>query len=257
MLPTIKINKSLPLWSQFVDLFGMELANWVREGWRANIVVGTLASLFSLIAMGIYARDNGPEALGYVLMGGVVATLLFGTMAYVQIRFITLRVSGMLEYYATLPIWRYGLILAVVAVSLVVSLPALLIVLLLGSRIFSVPLHPHPLILVILPLSILPFAGIGAIVGTTMRTIQESSSVNTAIMLGLGLLGTVAAPPELLPEVVVILGRFNPGTYTASAFRQLLLGPVTAQLGLDLVAMVGFTLLSFWFVGRRLDWKQK
>jgi ABC-2 type transport system permease protein len=192
-----------------------------------------------------------------VFTGNVVASLLFGTTTAVQNRFIHMRVSGLLDYYATLPIRLFELIVAIVMASLLFSLPAVLTVILLGSRILSITLDPNPLVWVVIPLSTLPFAGIGALAGTTMKTIEESSTVTRIIMLGLTILGPVISPPYLLPEVILILGRFNPASYTASALRQVLIGPITTQLGLDLMAMIGFSVLSFWNVGRRIDWRRQ
>ena len=250
-----KLREPQPIWRQSANLFFMELANWGRQSWRRIVFVGTFASLHTLIALTIFARDNGTEALGYVLTGAVITSLFFGTMSFVQRRFIQMRVMGVLEYYATLPIWRYGLILAVVLTALLVSLPSLLIIILFGSRVLLIPIQPSLLIVLVLPLSTLPFAALGALIGTTSRTIDDSNSINTVLMLALTLLGPILSPPELLPNVIVTLGRFNPGTYAASALRQVLLGPITAQLLLDLIVLTGFTTLGFWLVRRFIGWQ--
>ena len=85
---------------------------------------------------------------------------------------------------------------------------------------------------------------------------QDVGSVSllvTFLMLGLG---PVVIPPDRLPGVVLFLGRFSPATYAASAVRQTLLGPLTWQIAFDLAALVGFTLVTFWLVGRKMDWRQ-
>jgi ABC-2 type transport system permease protein len=99
-------------------------------------------------------------------------------------------------------------------------------------------------------------AGIGALIGSVARTPQEAGSLSllvTLVMLGLG---PVLIPPSRLPDVMLILGRFSPATYAASALRQALLGPLTGQIVLDLMVLAGVTVIILWLVGRKMDWRQ-
>lgn len=250
-----KNHKEQPFWIQFVDLFLMEIGNW-GQSWPIILLGGTLASLFFLVSLGIFARDNGPQALAYVLAGNVITSLLFGTMGVAQSRFTLMKLTDLLEYYATQPIRRYALIMAVAASALLLAIPSLLIVIVVGSRLFDVSLNVHSLAWVVVPLSTLPFAAVGSLVGVSTNTFQESNTIHNVLILALTFFGAVTFPPELLPETLIILGRFNPATYAASAVRQLLLGPVTIQLSLDLIVMASFTVLVYWFVGQRMDWRQ-
>lgn len=250
------MNKPLPIWTQIYVLWRMEVANW-RRSWQIIVLGGIVGALFYIIFVGILMRQAGPEALAYVLSGNVVASLLFATRSFAENRFIFMRTSDTLDYFATLPIWRNGLIVAVVAAALALSIPGLLTVIFVGSRILSLELALHPLLWLVLPLSTLPFAALGALIGTITRSYEESNTVSTAVILTLILLGPVTVPPTMLPEILIILGRFNPAVYTASAFRQLIIGPVTPQLIYDLIAITTFTIATLWFVGRHLEWQQK
>ena len=55
-----------PALPQLVDLFLIELTNW-RWSWRSMLITGTLAPIFSTLAMGVFARDSGQQVLAYVL----------------------------------------------------------------------------------------------------------------------------------------------------------------------------------------------
>jgi ABC-2 type transport system permease protein len=100
-------------------------------------------------------------------------------------------------------------------------------------------------------------AGIGAIIGIRGQNFQESGAINLVVTLILTSLGPVIIPPDKLPDWMVTVGRFSPATYSASALRQTLLGPVTAVLLTDLLALTIYGLFSFWLVGRFLDWRQR
>jgi ABC-2 type transport system permease protein len=244
-----------PAWAQLVDLFLIELTNW-RWSWRSMLLTGTLAPVFSILAMGVFARDSGREALTYVLTGNMVISLMFGNMGNVQSHFTFMRFQGALDYYATLPIRKHILILAVVLSFLLLSLPSLTITMLLGALILHLPITFHPLILVVIPACAISLSGIGALIGASAHNHYQAHALSLVVTMVMAGLGPVVIPSDRLPTVLLTLGRLNPATYAASALRQAVIGPLTGRIALDLAALVGSTILIFGIVGRVLDWRQ-
>jgi ABC-2 type transport system permease protein len=241
---------------QLIDLALIELTNW-RWAWRPMLITGVVTPALGILALGIFARDSGADALAYVLTGNVVLSLLFENQDKVAGHFAFMRLNGSLNYFSTLPVRKHALILAVVLSFLLLSLPSLVVTVFLGSTLLDIPLHVNPIILLVVPVCAVSMAGVGALIGTSVRLPQNAGSVSllvTFVMLGLG---PVVIPPDHLPDVVLFLGRFSPATYGASAMRQVLLGPLTGQIALDLAALAGFTLVSLWLVGRKMDWRQR
>lgn len=249
-------RKPLPFHAQVLDLLLIELTNW-RWSWRSMLVIATLAPLLSILALGVFARDAGPEALRYVLTGNVVMALMFGIMGNVQSHFNFMRFMGGLDFFATLPVSKFALILAVVLGFLLLSLPSIIATAGLGALILRIPLAISPFLILVIPACAVPLAGVGAIIGIRARNPQESGAINLLVTLILAGLGPVVIPPDRLPDWLLQLGRLSPATYAASALRETLLGPVSAALGTDLLALTGFGLVSFWLVGRYLDWRQR
>lgn len=91
-MPTHSLKRPSVL-TQLVDLWMIQLANW-RWTWRSVIVVDTAAPLVSLIALGVFAREAGPEALAYVLTGNIVLSLMFGNLDKVSSNFSYTRAVG-------------------------------------------------------------------------------------------------------------------------------------------------------------------
>lgn len=241
--------------TQLLDLFLIELTNW-RWSWRLIVITGTLAPLISLIALGFFAHDSGPAALSYVLSGNVVMTLMFNTMNNVTSRIAFIRFRGTLDYFGTLPVRKPVLIMAIVAAFLLLSLPSLLITTSLGIWILGIPWHLNLLILIVIPLCTLPLAGIGALVGSYTRSPEEANSLTLVIILLLLGIGPVVVAPNRLPSILIILGRLSPATYASSALRQVLLGPVTGELLIDLAMLTGLSVLVFWIVERKMKWRR-
>jgi ABC-2 type transport system permease protein len=244
-----------PAWAQLVDLFLIELTNW-RWCWRSMLLTGTLAPVFSILALGVFARDSGVEALSYVLTGNMVISLMFGNVRNVQGHFTFMRFEGALDYYATLPIRKHNLILAVVFSFLLLSLPSLALTMLLGALILRVPITLHPLTLVVIPACTVSLSGIGALIGATVRNRYQASALSMLVTMVTAALGPVVVPPERLSRPLLWLSWLNPATYAASALRQVLIGPLTGRIALDLAALTGATIVILGIVTRVLDWRQ-
>lgn len=248
-------RKPPALAAQLIDLYLIQLSNW-RWSWRSAIIIGTLAPLGSIIALGVFARDAGSEALAYILTGNLVLSLMFGNLDKTCSNFAFMKAVGTIGYFATLPIQRYALVLATVLAFLTLSLPSLVVTLAIGSLMLGVPVSLSPLILIVIPLAAIPLSGLGALIGASARTPQEAGALSLLTTLMLMALGPVIVPPGRLPGFMLALGRFSPATYAASAFRQTLLGPLAPRLGVDLAVLVCLSVGIFWLVGLKLDWRQ-
>jgi len=251
----LKHHRHATGWNQLVDLFLIELTNW-RWCWRSMLITGTLAPLLSTLALGVFARDSGRETLAYVLTGNMVISLMFGNMGNVQSHFVFMRFQGALDYYATLPIRKHNLILAVVLSFLLLSAPSLILTMLVGALILDLPIHFHPLLLVIIPACAVSLSAIGALIGASVRNRYEAGAISLILTMVMAGLGPVVVPPDRLPRVLLGLGQINPATYAASALRQTVIGPPTGRLAWDLAVLVGSTILVFAVVSRALDWRQ-
>ncbi|MBN1284145.1 MAG: ABC transporter permease [Anaerolineae bacterium] len=254
--PTLHKHKRASFLAQLTDLTLIELTSW-RWSWRSMLITGMLAPLGSMTALGTFGRDSGPEALSYILTGNVVLALMFENLNKVQGHFTYMRFNGTLDYFASLPIHKYAVILAVLSAFLVLALPSLTVTVLFGSVFLGIPLSISPLLLVVVPLCAVPLAGAGALIGVSVRTPPEGDSLSLILTMGMLGMGPVIIPPDRLPGFMLALGRLSPATYAASAMRQVLLGPVTGQIALDLLVLAGFSLLAFGLAGRKMDWRQK
>ncbi len=219
------------------------------------LFIGTLAPLLNIVLLGVFARDSGHEALAFVQTGNMVVALMLGNMNNIQNHVLFLRFAGVLDYFATLPIRKTLLVLTLVLAFLLLSLPSLLVTIVAGAVILGLPLHISPLIIIVIPLCALSISGIGALIGSRARTPQEANTIYWLVTFFLLGLGPVLIPPQRLPAILVFLGRFSPATYAASAFRQVLLGPITGQLAIDLAVLTLFTIGILWMVERKMDWR--
>ncbi|MFN8439286.1 MAG: ABC transporter permease [Caldilineaceae bacterium] len=250
------MRKPQPLLIQFIDLLQMEMLNW-RWSWRGTLVTGLIAPMLSILALGSFARNGGPQALHYILTGNLVLSLLFQTMNKMCSRFTFMRATHTLDYFATLPIQRWLFVIAITFSFFLMALPGLLITLLAGVLYLKLPLHFHPLLLLILPLSALPLSGLGALIGVSVTPEDQAMAITNLLTLVLLAVGPVILPVEQLPSWLATTGWLSPASYVASALRQTLIGPITGRLWLDIGMMLAMTAASYWWVGRKMSWRER
>lgn len=245
-----------PFVRQLLNLTLIQLANW-RWSWQGTVLTGLIAPVLGTAALGVFAKDSGPDAVAYVLTGNVVMSLLFGTFDKVASHFAYMRIVGRLTYFATLPIYREALILATVIAFLVLALPAVVITLVVGTLLLDVPLHISPWIVLVVPLVGVSLCGLGALIGIVVRTPEEVGTLSSLITFVLVGFGPVILPPDRLPDVVNTLSYLSPATYAASALRQCLLDmPGRTPLAVDVLVLAALLAGSLWGVARRMDWRQ-
>ena len=219
------------------------------------VITGMVAPVISLLALGLFAREADPAALTYVLTGSVVLSPMFENMGKVSGNFAFMKAMGTLEYFATLPVQRYMVVLATLIAFFLMSLPATLVTILAGRFLLGITLSPHPLVMVVVLMTAVPLAALGALIGSAARTPEDAGSTITLLIFLLTGLGPVVIPPNRLPALMVQIGRLSPATYAASALRQTLIGPVTGQLAWDLLFLSLLTLLLGWATSRKMTWR--
>ncbi len=247
-------RKPQPIWVQINAIFLIEMTNW-RWSWRVVVIVGAIAPLLSMLGLSVFARDSGQESLSYILTGNITLSLMFGLQSNIESHVIFMKTNGVLSYFATLPIKKSALVLAVTLAFFVLNLPAVILTILVGSWLIGIPLHPSILLLIVVPMCALPMAGIGALIGAWARTPQEGGSVNLLVIFIMSALGPVIVPPDRLPRIMHLAGRFSPATYAASALRQTLLGPVTGQLLIDCLVLMVITIIIYYFLNKLIRWR--
>jgi ABC-2 type transport system permease protein len=252
----IRHNRKPPsLLVQLADVVLIELTNW-RWSWPFLLVTGVVAPVISIIALGAFAQNASRETLTSILTGNVVLSLIFGNLDTVQTHFTYMRVVGTWDYFAALNVRRYILVIAALFSFLLISLPAVIVTILFGSLYLGIPLSLSPLICLVVPFSALSLAGIGALIGLMAHTPQEAKQISLCLILLLFGIGPVLIPANRLPKALLIIGYFSPTTYAASAFRQVLLGPLTPRICLDLAVLASLSLVTLWLVGYKMDWRK-
>ncbi|NWJ44456.1 MAG: ABC transporter permease [Chloroflexi bacterium] len=240
--------------SNFWDLFLIQLANW-RWSWAATMINGLLVPLTTFFFFKLLATSGNTEQDLYLLSGNIIVSLLFTTMYGTCARFSFMRTFGVLDYYATLPVYKGLLVLAVNAGFLVLTLPTALLTVLMGQYIFNITISLSPLFLLIVPLASFSLSAVGALVGVTAPNFDTATSISGVLQFIFMGLSPILVAADRLPEFVQWIGKALPSTYAAEALRLSLIGQFNEKFWLDVVILLVVNTLIMLYVGSKMEWR--
>jgi ABC-2 type transport system permease protein len=240
--------------AQLADLVLVQLSNW-RWAWRGLVLTGIITPVAAMIALAAFSGRGSAGQDDRLLVGTLILSLLFQNQSQVAGNFSFMKINGTLDFFATQPVRRALLAVSTVCAFFAISIPALIVTVAVGTILLHVDLSVSPLLLLVLPLCIIPAAGIGAIIGSMTSTIEESSSISLVATFLLTGCGPVLFPASHLPAFVRVIGVANPVTYAAAALRAVLIGPVNAHLAADLLVLAAFGLAAILALLRLMPWR--
>ncbi|MBI3360085.1 MAG: ABC transporter permease [Chloroflexi bacterium] len=197
-----------------------------------------------------------PDLLSsYNIVPGLIGTiLLFTTMGLTANAIVRERERGTIEQLIVTPIRNWELILAKITPFILVSMVDVVLILLVGTLWFGVPIRGSVLLLLALSgLYLLPNLGLGLLISTFARTQQEAQIVILPLMLPFWMLSGFIFPIAAMPAALQVISRFIPLTYFLVIVRSIvikgvgteILIPQIAALSIFAVLLLGIAALRF------------
>ncbi len=197
-----------------------------------------------------------PDLLGsYNIVPGLIAIILFQTgTSLTALAIVRERERGTIEQLIVTPIRSWELVLAKIIPYILVSIADLVLILVVGTLWFNVPIRGSlTLLFVLTGLYLLPTLGLGLLISTVARTQQQAQLMTIPIMLPSFMLSGFIFPISSLPPVLQAIGGLLPLTYFLVILRSIvikgvgldLLIPQTLILGGFAVALLGLAAIRF------------
>ncbi len=241
-------------WLQvFWDLLFIQLANW-RWAWAPTVINGLLVPLTALFFLKAAAGDSAASN-EFLVSGNIIISLIFTTMYGTSARFAFMRTFGVLDYYATLPVSKILLVLAVNGGFLLLTLPSALLTILI-AQLLGLKFSLNIFFFLIVPLASFSLSAVGAFVGVAAPNFDTANTITAILQFAFMGCGPVLIPAERLPDFLNIIGHFLPSTYAADALRRSLSNNFDLTFVLDLTFLVMFDLLAMLFVARKMEWRR-
>jgi ABC-2 type transport system permease protein len=197
-----------------------------------------------------------PDLLGsYNMIPGLIAMILMmTTTSLTSLSIVREREQGTIEQLIVTPIRNWELVIAKIAPYILVSMGDTILVRLVGTLWFGVPIRGSlVLLLALTALYLLPNLGIGLLISTFAHTQREAQFLTMPIMLPSMLLSGFLFPVASLPLFLQMIGKLLPLTYYLFILRSViikgagidLLIPQVAALSALAVVLVAIAALRF------------
>ncbi len=160
-----------------------------------------------------------PDLLGsYNLVPGLIAMILMMTTTNLtSLSIVRERERGTIEQLIVTPIRNWELVIAKITPYILVSMMNTIMVLIIGTVWFQVPIRGSILLLLALTgLYLLPNLGIGLLISTFAHTQQEAQFMTMPIMLPSMMLSGFLFPISSMPFILRLIGDFLPLTWRTS-----------------------------------------
>ncbi|MFI0781011.1 ABC transporter ATP-binding protein/permease [Streptomyces sp. NPDC021212] len=228
----------------------------VRTSWHVHMVFGIfmpLTMVFGFSRIGSGLTDE--LSLTYIASGsGVFAIAALGTTAIAQ-RIGAIKAEGSMLYYASLPISKVAFVMAFVAARLLLIAPGLVTSLIAVRLLYGLDLTLSPMLLIVYPLTALPLAALGLVIGSLIDRIELISIVTYVLNFVLLLGAPLLIPAKALPLPLKALSWVMPTTYGSDAIRRSVSDNIDATFGLDILVLTVMTVLALTIADRSLRWR--
>jgi ABC-2 type transport system permease protein len=219
----------------------------LRTAWRPYLIVSSVMPLGIAVLLRAVMEQSQIERFGaQVVAGCAVLAIAMTAVVMLAQRMSSLKESGALDYYVTLPVSRAAVVGAVLLSFAAFSLPGTVVVLGLGAALYD--LSPAALwaAVPVWALGSFALAGVGVALGWGAPDEQLAGMYSNLAMMAVLFLGIL--PSERLPGWLGPVRAILPSTYAVAALKPGLNGHVAGSMLFDLLILAGFGALSFWAV---------
>ncbi len=236
-------------------LFKMQVALYRFLG-LFTAIVAVLVPLGTLFLI-LFTSGSTSEEHAYLLLAGNIVVSLVNTCITSLGQYIgNMKEARGFEFYATLPVSKLSLVLALMCSNIMLSLPGFIAVGILGWLILGIQISIGPGFFLAVILTAATMASIGTMIGVTSKTGQQANHISLVAMFVFIFLAPVYYQIESLPLVLQWWGRIQPVTYGANAIRAALAGlPVSVYLG-DLIILLALATVSLTIVTKGIKWRE-
>jgi len=188
-----------------------------------------------------------PDLLGaYNIVPGLIAMILFQTAtSLTALSIVRERERGTIEQLIVTPIRNWELILAKIIPYILVSFADMLLILLIGTLWFGVPIRGSLWLLFgMTGLYLLPTLGLGLLISTFARTQQQAQLMTMPILLPAMMLSGFIFPVASLPVFLQFVGNLFPLTYFIYILRSIVIKGVGIEMILpQTIALIVFAIV--------------
>lgn len=228
----------------------------IRTTWYWHLlfaIVLPVAMVFGFARIG--SDEPTREHLVLIVTGATIFSVVNDGLYVMAVRIGQMRQSGMMLYYASLPIRKSAFIIALMLSRLLITIPGMLITLVVGSLIYDLGFSLNIGVVLLLLFLGLMFSSLGMVLGMWLDNVELILVVVNLLLFVLIMATPVFIAPHALPQPLQVFSFALPPTYAAAALRSILSGILDTAFYLNVAVLIGLMLLSLIWLERRGRWQ--
>lgn len=239
--------------------------------YRSRLVTHVLTVTFTLTLfyylsrlISVRAFQSPDDYYAFVVVGLVIIQLLTSTLVSTSGALRQELVAGTFERLVLSPLGAVGGTVSLLLFPFLFSLVLGLLMVLLATVIFGLPLQwsTAPLSLPVSLLAFFAFAPFGILLAAVVLAFKQAAAGAGFVLAGISLVAGLYFPTELLPNWIEWTSEVQPFTPAVDLLRHLLVdAPLRESAWVDGVKLLGFGLvllpLSVWVLARTLRWSRR
>ena len=240
--------------SQYMTLLRLFLAQY-RTMWFFYVFFGFVWPVGFLFFLKMVKGEVSTEQALFLLGGTMATAIAFGPF------FLLINTIGQgrerhdFDYWATLPLPKLVFVLAIVSVALLLAFPGIVCAYVFGTLLLGLSFTGSFALLPLIPLGVLPLAGLGALLGSYAPDGQTAGVVGNIVTVVIGFLSPMFLPLSQLPSPIRLLALLIPTTYVADLFRGALGGQTMFPILIDVLVVVICSTGFLFLVHHKLNWR--
>jgi ABC-2 type transport system permease protein len=224
--------------------------DWVFQVFISLVV--PVALVFS--AKSLIGTVDAGRAI-FLLGGNMAMSIAFGPTTFLITKMGWSRQSREFDYWISSPVPKLVVVLAIISMALLFALPGLAGSYLFGSLLLGLPLTSSWGLIALIPLGVLPLAGVGAFLGTIAPNGQTAGLICNILLIVVGFLSPMFIEPSQLPKALQITSLFVPTTYVADAFRSVMSAHYGPHFVFDIAVLTLCSVLCLAFAQWKMEWR--
>jgi ABC-type multidrug transport system permease subunit len=168
--------------------------------------------------------EPGSRYIDFLIPGLIGVNTMGGGLWGIGFLLVNFRIAKLLKCMVATPMPRRDFLLSLLGARLTFLIPDLVVLLLLGTMVFGMPIRGSLFLVVVIDVvGALAFAGIGLLVGSRAQTTESVSGLMNLVMLPMWIFSGVFFSSERFPDAIQPFVKALPMTQLLNALRAVIL----------------------------------
>ncbi|MBM7096167.1 ABC transporter permease [Bacillus sp. H-16] len=227
----------------------------IREQWAFIFILASIFPFAILMFLHFFTVNPTEAMIVRIITGNMLFALVIMGMNVMAQEISFQKHQGHFTFYASLPIEKINFIFANLLRGMIVSFPSFVIMAFVGQWVYGITFTFSFWLIPFVALTVLSVVGLGVFLGFWSPNMQLTNLLVQGLMMIISFMTPVLVEISELPVVLQWFSYLVPTTYAAAGLRDLLAVGYTTTVGMNMLMLLGYTVLSYALILKKIHWR--